>query len=368
MLFNLPDPATLYDALLARDPRFDGQAFVCVSSTGIFCRLTCPARKPLAKHCTFHATIGECIEAGYRPCKRCHPLKAAALADPTVAALLDAMEERPGFRWSEAEVERLGHDPSTVRRSFRRHFGMTFLEMARQRRLRDGFQSLATGAKVITAQHEASFDSPSAFRIAFARLLGCAPGALRSEALLQATWIPTPLGDMIAVSSPTHLHLLEFIDRKALPAELSRLRSAAPGGIGVGGAAPSDQAAAELEAYFAARSAQFTVPLALAASPFTRAVWQALREIPVGETRSYSDIARQIGHPTATRAVARANGANQIALMIPCHRVIGADGSLTGYGGGLWRKQRLIEIERILREEPSRPLHHGDTPFASAPQ
>ena len=86
----------------------------------------------------------------------------------------------------------------------------------------------------------------------------------------------------------------------------------------------------------------------------------------MGETRSYSDIARQIGRPTATRAVARANGANQIALMIPCHRVIGADGSLTGYGGGLWRKQRLIEIERMLREEPSRPLRHGGTPFASA--
>mgnify|MGYP002717066718 FL=1 len=368
MLFNLPDPATLYDALLARDPLFDGQAFVCVSSTGIFCRLTCPARKPLAKHCTFYATIGECIEAGYRPCRRCHPLKAAALADPTIAALLAAMEERPGFRWTEAEVERLGHDPSTVRRSFRRQFGMTFLEMARQRRLRDGFQSLAAGAKVITAQHEASFDSPSAFRTAFARLMGCAPGALRSQALLQATWIPTPLGDMIAVSSPTHLHLLEFIDRKALPAELSRLRSSAPGGIGVGSAPPSEQAAAELEAYFSARSAEFTVPLALAASPFTREVWQALREIPVGETRSYSDIARQIGRPAATRAVARANGANQIALMIPCHRVIGADGSLTGYGGGLWRKQRLIEIERTLHDGRTRSRQHGDTSLAAAPR
>jgi len=347
MLFDLPDHRTLYAALLARDDRFDGQAFVGVSSTGVFCRLTCPARKPKPENCTFYATIGECIEAGFRPCKRCHPLQAAALADPTIAALLHALDERPDLRWSEAHVEQLGYDLSTVRRSFKRQFGMTFLEMARQRRLREGFGMLATGGKVITAQHEASFESSSAFRAAFARLLGCAPSELRRDRLLRATWIPTPLGDMIAVSSRSHLHLLEFVDRKGLPAELKRL--APKEGIGIGAMPPSEQAASELGDYFAARSARFATPLALVASPFTRQVWDALRQIPAGETRSYCDIARRIGRPTATRAVARANGANQIALMIPCHRVIGADGTLTGYGGGLWRKQRLIEIERQLR-------------------
>lgn len=349
MLFDLPDHQTLYAALLARDPRFDGQAYVCVASTGIFCRLTCPARKPKPENCTFFATIGECIEAGYRPCKRCHPLQAAALADPTIAALLHALDERPDLRWSESHIVQLGYDLSTVRRSFKRQFGMTFLEMARQRRLREGFETLATGGKVITAQHEARFDSASAFRTAFARLLGCAPGDLRPDRLLRASWIPTPLGDMIAVSSQSHLHLLEFVGRKALPAELRRLQTAAKQAIGIGTLPPSEQAAAELADYFAARSGRFETPLALAGSAFTRQVWEALREIPAGETRSYSDIARRIGRPTATRAVARANGANQIAVMIPCHRVIGADGALTGYGGGLWRKQRLIEIERHLR-------------------
>lgn len=349
MLFDLPDHQTLYAALLARDTRFDGQAFVCVSSTGVFCRLTCPARKPKTENCTFFATIGECIEAGYRACKRCHPLQAAALADPTIAALLHALDERPDLRWSEGMVEQLGYDLSTVRRSFKRQFGMTFLEMARQRRLREGFETLATGGKVITAQHEASFASASAFRAAFARLLGCGLADLRANRRLSATWIPTPIGDMIAVSSRSHLHLLEFVDRKALPAELARLRAASKEEIGIGTLPPSDQAAAELADYFAARSSTFRTPLALAGSAFTQQVWDALRDIPAGETRSYSDIARQIGRPSAVRAVARANGANQIALMIPCHRIIGADGSLTGYGGGLWRKQRLIEIERQLK-------------------
>lgn len=355
MLFDLPDPDRLYAALLARDECFDGHAFVCVSSTGIFCRLTCPARKPKREHCTFYPTIGDCIEAGFRPCKRCHPLQAAALADPAIASLLRALDQRPDIRWSEEHVIKLGHDPSTVRRSFKRQFGMTFLELARQRRLREGFKTLADGGKVITAQHEASFESASAFRAAFARLLGRPPAKLRSDRLrseksLCATWIPTPLGDMIAVSSRSHLHLLEFVDRKGLPRELERLQKASREGIGVGGMPPSEQAAAELGEYFAGRSGAFSTPLAAPASPFTQKVWDALRTIPAGETRSYSDIARQIGHPAATRAVARANGANQIALMIPCHRVIGADGSLTGYGGGLWRKQRLIEIERQLKK------------------
>ncbi|MBN2741213.1 MAG: bifunctional transcriptional activator/DNA repair protein Ada [Rhodobacteraceae bacterium] len=352
MLFDLPDHATLYRALLERDSRYEGQAFVCVATTGIFCRLTCPARKPLSENCTFHDTISACLEAGFRPCKRCHPMQAAARAEPVIATLLDALEADPARRWREGDLAQMGYDLSTVRRAFKRHFGMTFLDMARLRRLREGFETLAEGGKVITAQHQASFESPSAFRAAFARLMGCVPGAFRADAALRASWIATPLGDMIALSSASHLHLLEFLDRKALPAELKKLRETTPGGLGIGRFAPTDQAEAELAEYFAGRSADFATPLAPHGSEFARAVWNTLRTIPAGQTRSYAQIAQSIHRPSATRAVARANGANQIALMVPCHRVIGADGSLTGYGGGLWRKQRLIEIERSYRTAP----------------
>jgi AraC family transcriptional regulator, regulatory protein of adaptative response / methylated-DNA-[protein]-cysteine methyltransferase len=346
MLFDLPDDETLYQALVARNDRYDGQVYVCVASTGVFCRLTCPARKPLRGNCTFRATIGECIEAGFRACRRCQPLQAAANADPAIAALLAALDERPDIRWSEEHVERLGYDLSTVRRSFKRQFGMTFLEMARQRRLREGFEVLSDGSSVIAAQQEARFESPSAFRAAFAKILGCAPAALKHEGLLRASWIATPLGDMVAVASETHLHLLEFIGRKALPAELRKLRAATKDGIGIGQTRITEQASAELDAFFAGRSANFETPLSQAGSAFSQDVWAELRRIPAGTTRSYSDLARRIGRPAATRAVARANGANQIALIVPCHRVLGADGALTGYGGGLWRKQRLLEIER----------------------
>lgn len=201
MLFDLPDHATLYRALQGRDSAYDGQAYVCVVSTGIFCRLTCPARKPKPENCTFYATVGECITAGYRPCKRCKPLAPMAASDPAIATLLGALEERPEHRWSEEDVARMGFDPSTVRRGFKRQFGMTFLEMARQRRLRDGFETIRGGGKVIEAQLDARFDSASAFRAAFARLLGRAPGSFDQGALLLADWVTTPLGDMISICS-----------------------------------------------------------------------------------------------------------------------------------------------------------------------
>lgn len=346
MLFDLPDNETLYAALMARDPDYDGRAYVCVGSTGIFCRLTCPARKPKPENCSFYATVGECIQAGYRACKRCHPMTPAAEAEPAIKLLLEALASRKDHRWSEPDITRMGLDPSTVRRAFNRHFGMTFLEMARLDRLRNGHVALAGGSKVIEAQLDAGFSSPSAFRSAFAKLMGKPPESFAADALIKADYIDTPLGAMIALCDTTHLHLLEFADRKALPMELRRMHQMFKGRIGIGRQTPMDLLEAELEAYFAGREARFSVPMAFHGSDFTKAVWRALTEIPAGETRSYSAIARQIGHASAVRAVARANGANQIALLIPCHRVLGADGSLTGYGGGLWRKQKLIELER----------------------
>lgn len=349
MLDLMPDSKALYRALVARDPGFEGRALVGVTTTGIFCRLTCPARKPLEENCRWFATPAEALGAGFRPCLRCRPLAPEATGDPLVQRLLAALQVEPGRRWTEGEVAALGLDPSTVRRAFRRQFGMTFLELARQARLREGVQRLAGGEPVIEAQLDAGFDSASGFREAFARLFGHPPHAMRpGEAGLTADWIDTPLGGMIAVADARELHLLEFVGRKALGAELRRLSAGAGGRIALGRSAALDRTEAEMARYFAAESGDFTVPLAMHGTPFHRQVWDELRRIPAGATVSYGELARRIGRPTASRAVARANGANQIAVMIPCHRVIGADGSLTGYGGGLWRKQALIEIEHKL--------------------
>lgn len=344
MMFELPDHDTLYQALLSRDPAHEGRAFVAVTSTGIFCRLYCPARVPKSENCRFFETVVACLEAGFRPCKRCRPLERPG-AEPLVVDLLERLRLAPERRWGEPDLIELGYDPSTVRRAFNRQLGLTFLELARLNRLRHGFTALANGEPVIEAQLDAGYASPSAFRDAFAALLGKAPGKLNPKPRLQAQWFDTALGAMIAVADDQQLHLLEFADRKALVGELKRLEQQAGEGIGIGRTAIHDQLERELGEYFSGQSAEFTVPMAYHGSAFAKTVWRELCQIPAGITKSYAELAEAIGQPTATRAVARANGANQIAILIPCHRVIGADGSLTGYGGGLWRKRQLIDIE-----------------------
>ncbi|WP_323380224.1 bifunctional transcriptional activator/DNA repair enzyme AdaA [Sulfitobacter sp. F26169L] len=248
MMFELPDDEVLYAALLARDAAWDGRAWVGVSSTGVFCRLTCPARKPKAENCTFFDSIGRAIEGGYRACTRCHPMAPAAEGEPAVKALLAALEADPARRWAEGDIAALGFDLSTVRRAFKRHFGMTFLEILRLARLRAGAAEMAGGSRVIEAQLEAGYSSASAFRAAFAGWTGLPPGAFCKNALLRADWIETPLGAMVAVSSDSALHLLDFSERRALPAELLALRRDAKGSLGFGRFAPTDRIEREMAA------------------------------------------------------------------------------------------------------------------------
>jgi AraC family transcriptional regulator of adaptative response/methylated-DNA-[protein]-cysteine methyltransferase len=353
MMFSLPDPDVLYNALVARSDAYEGRAYVGVTSTGLFCRLNCPAPNPKPENCTFFENPGDCIAAGFRPCKRCHPLAPVARLDPLVDQMLKAFDADPMRRWSETCVASMGFDPSTVRRAFKRHFGMTFLEMARHRRLRHSAEVLAKGDKVIEAQLSAGFEAPSAFRAAFAKLMGRAPGEFAENALLRASWIDTPIGAMVTICDATQVHLLEFPERKGLAREVQQLFQFSKGQLGFGRFALTDRVQAQLTEFFAGRRRKFELPLALHGTDFSKTVWRALQDIPAGQTRSYAQLAQSIARPTAMRAVARANGANQIAIVLPCHRVIGADGTLTGYAGGLWRKQKLIELERAYAEAPS---------------
>ena len=220
---GLPPPDRLYAALLARDPAYEGRALVGVSSTGIFCRLTCPARKPRIENCRWFTDAAAALMAGYRPCRRCHPAGPQADGDDVVRTLTAALKADPTRRWVEGDLIGLGFDPSTVRRAFQRHFGKTFLHMAREARLGVAARQIASGGSVIDAQLDAGFDSAAGFRRAFASLFGHAPATMRGGCGLVADWIETDLGGMIAISDEHALHLLEFSDRKALPAQLGRL-------------------------------------------------------------------------------------------------------------------------------------------------
>ncbi|RVJ83020.1 bifunctional transcriptional activator/DNA repair enzyme AdaA [Sinorhizobium medicae] len=345
MLFDLPNDDILYDALLARSSDYEGQAFVCVKSTGIFCRLSCPARKPKRENSIFFDSVSACVNSGFRPCQRCRPLEQVSGKDPLVKDLLRLLDSRPDHRWTEGDLVRRGFDPSTVRRAFKRSLGVTFLDLARQRRMGEAARQLSVGSSVIEAQIDAGYESPSGFRTAFARLVGEAPAKSQGRVLLFADWVETPLGPMVAVADRTHLHLIEFHDRRALPAEMEKLKRKTLSAVVRGRTPPIDQAERELKNYFAGRSADFRTPLAMDGSAFERQVWAELVAIPAGETRSYSDIARKIASHQEVRAVARANGANCFAILVPCHRCVGADGSLTGYGGGLQRKRWLLRHE-----------------------
>ncbi len=360
MIDTLLDPDTLYAALLARDPAYDGHIFVGVTTTGVFCRLTCPARKPKFQNTRFFESVMACQNAGFRPCLRCRPFLNAREREPLVSMLIAQLNDDPDRAWSDNDLTMMSLDPSTVRRAFQRHMGMTFLDLARLRRTGRGLDRLAAGTSVIDAQIEAGFASGSGFRDAVSRLIGDSPATLQGRELLRADWIETPIGSMLAVGDEHAVHLLEFFDRKALPAELIRLRATTGYSIAFGRTSAIDQVAAELNAYFVGRSMLFTTPLALRGSPFTRKVWDALQAIPAGTTRSYGQIASALGRTSAARAVARANGANQIAILIPCHRIIGSDGHLTGYGGKLWRKRWLIEHERRLAGATPTQSHAGN--------
>jgi AraC family transcriptional regulator of adaptative response/methylated-DNA-[protein]-cysteine methyltransferase len=212
------------------------------------------------------------------------------------------------------------------------------------------------------AQLEAGYESGSGFRAAFAKLMG-APPASGAACALFAAWLDTPLGPMVAIADDAALHLLEYVDRRGLERQIDRLRRRAKAGIVPGCTTPIAQIETELAAYFAGGSMRFETPLARFGSAFQNAVWDALLAIPPGQTQSYAELARRIGRPEAVRAAARANGANQLAIIVPCHRIIAADGKLCGYGGGLPRKRWLLDHERRwsaamveapVGEEPSR--------------
>jgi AraC family transcriptional regulator of adaptative response/methylated-DNA-[protein]-cysteine methyltransferase len=352
MMFVKPSDDELYTALLARDEQFDGRAWVGVRTTGIFCRLTCPARKPKRENCTFYEDVGSCLDAGYRPCRRCKPLTSSHHLDPVAKSLIDAMEADPARKWSERDVADMGYDPSTVRRIFKRQFGTTFLEMARLRRVRHGAVSLSRGQRVIDAQLDSGFESAAGFRAALARVLGRAPSELGRGGTLQAAWIDTPIGAMIAVTDDEALRILEFFDCKDLPRELNALQKKS-GAIDVGRTAITAQIERELDAYFSGTLTTFKTPVKGLGSEFTQGVWRALQNIPLGHTISYGELAKTIGNTKASRAVARANGSNPIAIVVPCHRVIAADGSLSGYAGGRWRKRWLIDHERQITQRDS---------------
>lgn len=341
-----------YEALLKKDPAYEGIFFVGVKTTGVFCRPSCPARKPKFENCEFFTTAQQALVAAYRPCKRCEPLSHPGKISSTIKKLLNAVEANPERRWKTKDFEGLSVNAVTAKRHFQKRFGMTFVEYARARRMGLAFDHIRNGTTVIESQLSAGYESGSGFRDAFSKIMGKAPAKINTDTkMLKATWIDTPFGPMCAVASEEALYLLEFVDRRGLEKEIERLRLKNAAAIVPGRTPIVDMIESELGLYFNGELTQFKTPIKLIGTPFQRKVWVSLMNIPYGETISYQSLATNIGSEKACRAVANANGANQLAIVIPCHRVINSDGKIGGYGGGAHRKEALLKLEKLLEGE-----------------
>lgn len=348
---QLPPPEEMYGAVVARDSRYDGIFFTAVTTTGIFCRPSCPARKPERANVEFYGSARSALAHGFRPCKRCRPLELPGRTPEPIRAVLEEVDRDPSRRLRDEDLRERGLDPATVRRWFKRNHGMTFHAYQRARRVGAALGELSRGGEITRAAFESGWESLSAFQEALRSITGRSPSRSRDATVVRLTRVLTPLGPMLLGATDEGVCLLEFTDRRMLETQLARLARGLDCSFVPGSNEHGRRLESELTEYFEGTRREFDVPLVTPGSEFQRRAWAALREIPCGETRSYGEQARMIGAPTAVRAVARANGDNRIAIVIPCHRVVGADGKLTGYGGGLWRKRWLLHHEQAAGNE-----------------
>lgn len=323
----------MYQALIERDKAYDGAFYACVKTTGIFCRTVCSARKPKRENVVFYKTIQEAMAAGYRACKVCHPMEALGDIPPEMAMLIQEVEHNPNMKIKEGMIRDRGLDPAAVRRWFQKQYGMSFQAFCRMQRINLKF---GEGAEDLKEEINASSEKPSNKSLSESSK----PNTLLYERF------DTPLGPMITIATEEGICLLEFGDRRMLETELIDLQKRLKAQLLPGRNQHIIQLLEELDGYYKGTLKTFTVPLVTPGTAFQNQVWEALKEIPYGEIESYQQMAQKICNPNAVRAVGRANGMNRIGIIIPCHRVIGADGQLTGYGGGLWRKEWLLEHER----------------------
>ena len=346
---TLPERRELIRAFLTKDSSYQGVFFTGVRSTGIFCRVGCPARLPREDQLEFFATTRDALFAGYRPCRRCRPMDREDERPEWLKPLLSAVDEEKHSRWTDADIRAFKVSPDRVRRWFQKNHGMTFHSYARARRLGLALDQIRRGTSVVSSALDHGYDSLSGFNEAFRHALGTNPRTAKNATIVHVTRIITPLGPMLAAATDTGVCLLEFADRRMLELQLRRVYKHFNAFFLAASNPVLERLRSELARYFDGTLQQFTVPVVAPGSEFQRAVWAKLQQIPFGSTASYSEIAVALRAPRSVRAVARANGDNRVAILIPCHRVIGASGDLTGYGGGLWRKKRLLELEKKSR-------------------
>jgi AraC family transcriptional regulator of adaptative response/methylated-DNA-[protein]-cysteine methyltransferase len=334
-------------AVLARDAAADGTFYYGVRSTGVYCRPSCPARRPRRDRVAFFDTGAAAEAAGYRACRRCRPREVSARQRLVagVQQLLDTAESPPTLADLSAA---LGASPTYLQRAFKQATGLTPRQYAAARRAARLRAELRRGATVTEATYEAGYGSSRALYDGAGAELGMRPSAYRAggrgERIAYAV-VESPLGPMLVAATAQGVCALKFGDADALVGEL---RAEFPEATVVEDAAAVAGHVGVVLEHLAGRRAGLDLPLDVRATAFQERVWAALRAIPYGETRTYREVAEAIGAPRAARAVARACATNPVALVVPCHRVVRGGGALSGYRWGVERKRRLLAQERAV--------------------
>jgi len=340
---------TMYKALVDKDVAYEGTFVAAVKTTGVFCRPTCTARKPKKENVEFFKTTKEALAKGYRPCKICRPLERFGKTPDFVKRVLDEISVDPSKKFRDRDLIASGIEPSKIRRWFLKNHGVTFHAYQRMFRINTAFKKIREGESVTSVAFDSGYESLSGFNESFKSIFGVAPSNSKEKQVINITRLETPLGTMFACATEQGICLLEFTDRKMLETEFKTLAKRLNANIIQGDNQHFEMLKKELEEYFDGGRKEFTVPLFTPGTEFQQSVWNLLQTIPYGATRSYKQQAIALSRPEAIRAVANANGMNRISIIIPCHRVIGEDGNLTGYGGGLWRKKWLLDFEKLNR-------------------
>lgn len=338
--------ATYYQALLDRNSAYTGIFYAGVKTTGVFCIATCRAKKPNYNNVDFYQDIKSALNAGFRPCKICNPTQNAYPTPPEIEQALKLIQKNPKQRISDWQLKQQNIQPEKVRRWFNRHYGITYQTYQRMLRINTALQELKQGKTATHVAFDNGYDSLSGFNYTYKKITGKTPMEQTNIIVMQR--ITTPIGPMFIAATEKGICLLEFVDRRMLETELKDLQRLLKAHIIMGENDHTKQTQQQLKEYFNGQRLQFSVPLDTPGTTFQKAVWQQLQTIPCGQTRSYQQQAYAINNPNAVRAVARANGANRVSIIIPCHRVIGKNGQLTGYGGGLARKEYLLNHEKNI--------------------
>jgi len=343
--------------VLERDARADGKFYYAVRSTGIVCKPSCASRRPSRKNVQFFQTLAEAVDAGYRACRRCEPERTSPKPDPQaelVTQVAKRLREQTEERQTMSELAgEAGVDRLTLMRAFRRVFGVSPAQYARAQRMERFKRKMRRPEMTVTeAIYDAGFGSSSRLYENSTSQLGMTPSEMKNGATgitVRYATTKSPLGRMLVAATEKGICTIAFGEEDMDAA--ATLRSQFPNAKLVPESATSGwlaQAVAYVASQMSEHPQAATFPLDVRATAFQQRVWNALRQIPRGETRTYSGVAAELGSPTATRAVAGAIAANPVAIVVPCHRVVGKDGSLTGYRWGTDRKRRLLETENSI--------------------